>query len=281
MIQDLLVFGVVSGSIIALASLGLSLIFGQYAFLNFAYGDLLTLGAYIYLSVTVSADLASTIGLLGSMAAVGTFSVLAFLLVFRRLTGSGAIIMTVASMGLSFALQNTIGSLYDTRVRTISIPTLPWRVGLLTELHVTIIVVVLLLCGMVAFMLYGTRAGMMMRASADNQELAQTSGISPRMVGLLAWGIGGVLAGLAGVLYGAYSHLTPTVGFLTLFPVIAAVLIGGRWGPFGAAGGGLIIGLASELAAGYVGSAYKPAMAILALALFLLLRATTGRRARV
>lgn len=281
MIQDLLVFGLVSGSIIALASLGLSLIFGQYAFLNFAYGDLLTLGAYVYLSATVGASLGAALGLLTATIAVGVFSILAFLLIFRRLNRSGAIIMTVASMGLSFAVQNTIGSFYGTPVRSISIPTLPWRIGLMTELHVTILLTVVVLCVIIGFLLYGTRAGMMMRATADNQDLARTSGISPRIVGLLAWGLGGGLAGLAGVLYGAYSHLTPTVGFLTLFPVIAAVLIGGRWGPYGAALGGLLIGVASELAAGYVGSAYKPAFAILALAVFLLLRATTGKKARV
>jgi branched-chain amino acid transport system permease protein/neutral amino acid transport system permease protein len=280
-IADLLVFGLVSGSIIALASLGLSLIFGQYAFLNFAYGELLTLGAYVYLSVTVGAEMGAAVGLLGATAAVGLFSLLAYLLVFRRLTSSGAVIMTVASMGLSFAAQNTIASLYGTQVRSIGIPTVPWRIGLLTELHVTIVIVVALLGGLVAYLLYATRVGLMMRAAADNPSLSRTSGISPRNVGLLAWGVGGALAGLAGVLYGAYSHLTPTVGFLTLFPVIAAVLIGGRWGPFGAAGGGLLIGIASELAAGYVGSAYKPAMAILALALFLLLRATTGKKSRV
>jgi branched-subunit amino acid ABC-type transport system permease component len=121
----------------------------------------------------------------------------------------------------------------------------------------------------------------MMRAAADNRELARTSGISPRTIGTLVWGLGGGLAGLAGVLYGAYSQLTPSLGFLTLFPLIAAVLIGGRWGPFGAAAGGLAMGVASEIGAGYVGSAYKPAMAILALAVFLLVQAAWGKKARV
>jgi branched-chain amino acid transport system permease protein/neutral amino acid transport system permease protein len=280
-IQDLLVFGFVSGAIIALAALGLSLIFGQYAFLNFAYGDLLTLGAYLYFTITVSSGMYSVLGFLGALVAVAAFALVAFFGVFRRLSPRGAIIMTVASMGVSFALQNTLASVYGTPVRRIEIPVLPIRLGPLTELQITCIVAVLVLGAAVAFLLYGTRAGLMMRATADNRDLARTSGVSAVSVGMIVWGVGGALAGLAGVLYGAYAQLTPTMGYLTLFPVIAAVLIGGRWGPFGAAAGGLVIGVASELAAGYVGSAYKPAMAILALALVLLLRAASGKKARV
>lgn len=281
MIPELVLFGFISGSIIALAAIGLSIIFGQYAFLNFAYGDFLTLGAYIYMSITAGLGLTSLFSFLGVMGAVAAFAVAVFLLVFRRLSASGAIIMTVASMGLSFALQNTIGGLYGTQVKSIEIPVIPWRLGPLNPLQTTIVVVVLVLSSAVAYLLYATRMGIMMRASADNRDLARTSGISPKVVGLLVWGVGGALAGLAGVLFGAYSYLTPTMGYLTLFPVIAAVLIGGRWGPFGAAAGGLVIGIASELGAGYVGSAYKPAMAVLALAVFLLIRSSSGRKARV
>jgi branched-subunit amino acid ABC-type transport system permease component len=71
------------------------------------------------------------------------------------------------------------------------------------------------------------------------------------------------------------------MGYLTLVPIIAAVLITGGRNPFGAAAGGFVIGLASELAARYVGSAYKPAMAIAVLAVALYLSATLTRKVRV
>ena len=161
------------------------------------------------------------------------------------------------------------------------IPTLKLSVGPFDDLQVTIGFTVLALAALTAAMLYGTSTGRQLRASADNRTLAAVSGVNLRRVGLLTWGLGGALAAVAGVLTAAYGQLTPTMGFLTLFPIIAAVLISGGGNPFRAAAGGFLIGIASELGAVFVGSAYKPAMAIVALAIGLLVMAFVSRKVRV
>lgn len=276
---DVLVFGLITGAVIALGSLGMAMIFGQYRFLNFAYGEFLTCGAYLYLSLGgfqggwTSIIIASVV--------VGALGVLCQLLVFKPLVDRGPITMTVASMGLGFGAQAVIGAIWGTGVQRVEIPTLNWSLGPFDRLQVTIGLAVLVMCGITAVVLYGTRTGRQLRAASDNRTLATISGVNLRRVGLLTWGLGGALAAVAGILSAAYGQLTPTMGFLSLFPIIAAVLISGGGNPFRAALGGLLIGVASEIGAAFVGSAYKPAMAIVALALGLLLMANLSRTARV
>lgn len=279
MSSDVLVFGVITGAVIALGSLGMSMVFAQYRFLNFAYGEFLTIGAYIYLAV---GGLGSGWGGIALAAGVtGGLGVLSQQLVFKPLVDRGPITMTVASMGLGFAAQAIIGAIWGTGVQAVEIPTLKLSVGPFDDLQVTIGLTVLALAALTAAMLYRTRAGRQLRASADNRTLAAISGVNLRRVGLLTWGLGGALAAVAGVLTAAYGQLTPTMGFLTLFPIIAAVLISGGGNPFRAAAGGFLIGIASEFGAVFVGSAYKPAMAIVALAIGLLVMAFVSRKVRV
>ena len=279
MSSDVLVFGVITGAVIALGSLGMAMVFAQYRFLNFAYGEFLTIGAYIYLAV---GGLGSGWGGIALAAGVtGGLGVLSQQLVFKPLVDRGPITMTVASMGLGFAAQAIIGAIWGTGVQAVEIPTLKLSVGPFDDLQVTIGFTVLALAALTAAMLYGTSTGRQLRASADNRTLAAVSGVNLRRVGLLTWGLGGALAAVAGVLTAAYGQLTPTMGFQTLFPIIAAVLISGGGNPFRAAAGGFLIGIASELGAVFVGSAYKPAMAIVALAIGLLVMAFVSRKVRV
>lgn len=273
---DILIFGLISGAVIALGSLGLSLIFGQFRFLNFAYGELLTLGAYLYLVIG-----GGWLGVGLTAVLLGLIGLAIYMVVFKPLTMRGSIMMTVGSMGLGFALQNTIISVWGTQVTSITIPVLPWQWGPLQPLHVTICVTVAAIVGALATLLYGTRTGRQLRAAADNRTLAAVSGVDLRRVALLTWGLGSAMAGVAGVLLAAYGELTPTMGFMTLFPIIAAVLIAGGSNPFGAAGGGFVIGIGSEVAAVYIGSAFKPAMAIALLAAALFVSTVATRKVRV
>jgi branched-subunit amino acid ABC-type transport system permease component len=279
MTLDVLVFGIITGAVIALGSLGMAMIFGQYRFLNFAYGEFLTVGAYIYLAIGGLS--AGWVGIVASAMVVGVLGVLSQQLVFKPLVDRGPITMTVASMGLGFGAQAVIGAIWGTSVQSVEIPRLGWSLGPFDDLQVTIGVTVVVLALLTAALLYGTATGRQLRAASDNRTLASVSGVNLRRVGLLTWGLGGALAAVAGVLTAAYGQLTPTMGFLTLFPIIAAVLISGGGNPFRAAAGGFVIGIASECGAVFVGSAYKPAMAIVALAAALLFLAFTSRKVRV
>lgn len=272
-----LVFGTISGLIIALGCMGLAVVFSQYRFLNFAYGEFLTLGAYLYFALGGDGWLSA----IAAAVIAACLSVLTHLIVFKPLIGKGPITMTVASMGLGFAAQATFGVIWGTQVKSVRIPLMPFTIGPFGELAVTIAFTTVVLCILVAMLLYGTGIGRQLRASSDNRTLAAVAGVNIRLVGILTWALGGALAAIAGILLAVYSQLTPTMGFMSLFPIIAAVLLSRTGNPFRAAMGGFFIGLASEVAASVIGSAYKPAMAIVALAIGLLVLSWTGRTARV
>src|SRR5437762_14332084 len=86
-----------------------------------------------------------------------------------------------------------------------------------------------------------------MRATADNLELAKATGIDTRRVTYAAWAVSSSFASIAGVLLGLGSALSPTVGFESLLPIFAAVIVGGIGSPYGAMLGGLLVGMSQEM----------------------------------
>ena len=112
-----------------------------------------------------------------------------------------------------------------------------------------------------------------MRAMADNPELAQVSGINTELVVAWTWAIGASLAAIAGMLAGIENKMiTPELGWQTLLPLFAAIILGGIGSPYGAMVGGMTIGLAEEVSTAFISTSYKPAVAFGVLVLMLLIR---------
>jgi branched-chain amino acid transport system permease protein/neutral amino acid transport system permease protein len=124
----------------------------------------------------------------------------------------------------------------------------------------------------VYLLLYRTKLGKAMRATADNIELARVAGIDTERVVIATWAIGGSLAGLAGVLLGIQSHLMPEMGFIFILPLFAASILGGVGSPHGALVGALIVGISQEVSTEWISPAYKPAIAFILLFAILLVR---------
>jgi branched-chain amino acid transport system permease protein/neutral amino acid transport system permease protein len=130
----------------------------------------------------------------------------------------------------------------------------------------------LVVMALVYLLLYRTKLGKAMRATADNMELARVSGIDTEWVVSWTWAIGGGLAGLAGVLLAIQSHLMPEMGFLLLLPLFAAAILGGVGSPQGALVGAIIVGVSQEVSTQWIPPGYKPAIAFLLLFAILLVR---------
>ena len=130
-----------------------------------------------------------------------------------------------------------------------------------------------IVCVVVVYLLlYRTKLGRAMRATADNMELARVAGIDTERVVIATWAIGGSLAGLAGVLLGIQSHLMPEMGFIFILPLFAASILGGVGSPHGALVGALIVGISQEVSTEWISPAYKPAIAFILLFAILLVR---------
>jgi len=117
-----------------------------------------------------------------------------------------------------------------------------------------------------------TRIGIAMRAASDDTDLARIRGIDTKRLVIYVSLIGGVIAGIAGVMLGIDSNINPTMGFLFLIPIFAAVILGGIGDPVGAVVGGYALGIGQNLSIIFIPSEYTPAFALLILIIGLLTR---------
>jgi len=290
---QVVVDGLVSGGLIALGAVGLTLAYSILRFPNFAHGEFVAWGAY--LALTVSAVLGAVIGgtapiapfsfgytlLLALPVAMALTAALALALdqvLFKRLRRQGAvmIIIVMASFGASMALRSLLEFLYTARpayyTRELQIATpLPGGVRAtpdqLAALLLTIVTVI-------AVHLFLTRspAGRSMRAVRENPALAGLAGIDVDRVIRLTWALAGALACLAGVVSGLLVQIRPYMGFDLLLPLFAAAILGGIGSVPGAAIGGLVVGLGEAMTVALVGSQWRAGVGFLLLIAILLVR---------
>lgn len=270
-----LIFGLATGAVISLGAVGLSLSYGVTRFINFSYGELLTLGAYLTVAMVAlgwSLPLAIVIGVI----AVGLLGTLLARVFFDPLMERGFLALLVTSVGLAFVLQNVVRMTFGSTPIRFPLPLMPpWRLGDLFVPKVPVLVIAIALLAMLAvhLMLHFTDVGKMMRATSDNAMLARVSGIRTSTVLSATWFVSSLVAATGGVLLGMTQiALQPIMGWSFLLVVFAAVLLGGIGSPYGAMLGALLVGLAIELGTTYISADYGFAFAFLILLLVLLLR---------
>ena len=285
--------GILSGAIIALGAIGLSFTMKILRFANFAHSELLTWGAYfavIFFAVaslmgggfgTPIAPFSFGWPLLGALVATAVLtSVLAIglhYLVFQRLSRlAGHMTMVFASFGIALLLRNLVvlifGSdpLYYTGALQFAVK-LPGGVRVMPDqvflLGLTFVIVVIL-----HLFLTRSRAGISMRAVAENPDLARVSGVNVQTVILWVWIIGASGAAIAGVMYGLTVQLRPELGFSLILPLFAAAILGGAGSLYGAVIGGMVVGLSENLSVMVIPTTYKPAVPFLLILLILYFR---------
>jgi len=270
-------FGLVTAAVIAMGAVGLTLQVGVTNFVNFAYGDFVTFGAYVTYAVDNASGSFATGVICGGLA-TGLLALLCNLVLFRTFVAQKARVITlvIVTVGLSFIVQNAVIVIWGTGAYTYNVTignALHLGPLILTPGDLAIIgASVVLLLGLHALLQY-TRFGKSLRATSDNADLALACGIDTGRLVNWTWVISGFFAAVAGVaLVLETNTLRPTVGFNELFLFFAAVILGGLGRPYGAMLGALIIGLATEIAGMYVDAAYKSAIAFAILVLVLLFR---------
>ncbi len=283
MFMQLLANGLVTGSVIALAAAGISIVYGILRLVNFAYGDYMTFGAFAGILFNVKLGLPIVLAAVLAMAATALLSVALELVLWRRLRAKSAGFMSLflVSVGLALVLRHVIYLVAGPQPRTYAVD--PYKVYVIGSARLSgaqgiAIVVAAVGIVLIGLLIAGTGVGRMMRALADDLPLAAVAGVRTGRVIVAAWIVSGLLAGLAGVLAGlVQTSFDPQLGFTLLLPIFAAVVLGGIGNVYGALAGGLALGLAMELStwtelAGGVNPTYKPVVAFGALVLVLLLR---------
>jgi branched-subunit amino acid ABC-type transport system permease component len=266
--------GLVSGLLIALPAIALSLTYGVLNFANFSIGAMITTGAYF--AYLLNVGFGASILIAAPLAGLGLALVaVAIQRSVYRWVGRDHITLLVASMGVAFVLENTMRFIYGSDVRTLDVPVArPVQFyGLrLNHEQLTIAIVSLLSMAVVAIILKRTRLGRAMRAISDDAALADVRGIDRQRTVDWTWVIAGILSAFAGVLIGLDGTVEPLMGANYLISVFAAAIVGGIGNPFGAVAGAILIGLIEETSALAVSTSYRQGVSFLILVLVLLLR---------
>ena len=274
-IIQLVIYGIVLGSIISLGAIGVSLIFSILRFAHFAHGDLMTLGAYFAFVGVVGLDAPMLAVFLPALAATAAVAVGIDTVLYRFLRKSHPIIMLISSVGTALMLRSMIQIIWgpDNQIYRSGIK-MPVRFAgfQIKPDQITIVIGTLVLVALLHLYLHRTRMGKAMRAMADNMDLAQITGIHTEKVILWTWVIAAVLAAAGGIFLGIDTRLNPIMGWRLLLPVFAATILGGIGSFWGAIVGGYVIGIVQELSTLFISPAYKPAVAFAIMVLMLVVR---------
>ena len=275
---QLTVEGIKFGLVIAMASIGLSLIFGTTGLTNFAHGEMVTWGALVAWFINVRMDMHLIPAAVIAIAIGGVTGALLDRLMWRplRRRGTGLIAMLVVSIGLSLLVRYVFLYRFGGRARGFADYSVQrgWEIGPITIAPKDLFSIALSLVVLVgvAFLLQRTRMGKAMRAVADNPDLASSSGIDVQRVILLVWFFGGALAALGGILQALGEQVSFQMGFQLLLLMFAGVTLGGLGTAYGALVGSLLVGLLVQLSTHWIPSEMKNVGALVVLILILVVR---------
>lgn len=288
-IAQRLVDGVRLGLIIAICSVGLSLIFGTTGLTNFAHGEMVTFGGLIafWFNVLLGIPLLIAAPLVIALGGVLGLAMNGIIFAKLRKRGIGLISQLVVSVGLSIMLRNMY--LYQFGGRTRPLDDFSLQVAksfgpvsiTMRDLTTAIISLVVLL-GVAAF-LQRSRTGKAIRAVSDNPSLASSTGIDTQKIIRVVWFAGGALAAMGGVFRGLDEQVGFEMGSGLIFLMFAGITLGGLGSAYGALIGGFFVGLLVELASLVVPAELKNAPALFILIIVLVVRpqGILGRKQRV
>ncbi len=278
---DLVIVGLSIGMIYALVAIGISLIYSGLDILHFAHGEIYMLGAFIGLTIFHTLGLGYAATLVLSMIVTGLVGVLIELVFYRRLTRAGGgytvagMGMIISGFGMSIVLQNVAYLVWGPKAVPFPVPFgMPIEIGdlVLPASYIWIVSAAVILMGGLHFFLKRTQMGLAVRAVAHNKDIAYLMGINVPLMISVIFGIGCALGAAAGVLVGPINYVQVIMGLSVIIKAFAAAVIGGFGSLPGAVLGGLLVGVAESLGAGYVSGSYKDIYAFILLILVLMVK---------
>lgn len=260
-----IVNGLVQGSIYALVALGYTMVYGIMGLINFAHGEVVMIGTL--LTITVAGSLikagmpVALAGLAGLSASVLVCMALGWGLeriAYRPLRNAPRLTPLITAIGMSIVLQNLAMMIWGRNYLTFPalLPKINFEVAgaHFTFIQVVIVLVSAATMGGLLALIYRTKLGMAMRATAQNPAVASLMGVNINRVIAAAFVIGSALGALAGVMVGTYYEIAHyQMGFMLGLKAFTAAVLGGIGNLAGAMLGGLLLGLIEALGAGYIG----------------------------
>ncbi len=249
--------GIFLGAFYAVLACGLSIMFGVMRIINLAHGDIAVLGAYVVFVIVQSTGLSPFIAFAAALPVMIVLGYVLQLTVLERSLKAGILTPLLATFGLSIVIQNVLLITFSPDVRSLggdagAVTTASWQItnGLsVSALGVLILVVAVAVFGALQLFLSRTRAGWMMRATAEDADAAELVGINSRAVYARATALAVAIAALGGLFLAIRSVFDPLSGPTQLIFAFEAVVIGGMGSLWGTLLGGLALGVAQTVGA--------------------------------
>ncbi|MBI5064654.1 branched-chain amino acid ABC transporter permease [Candidatus Woesearchaeota archaeon] len=275
LLLQLLLNGLIAGSIYSLVSSGFSLIYQVNKFMNFAHGSVLALSAYLFYSLSSMTEFAlfflPIIPIISGFIGLGlNRSIYRSLRKGKSTSG----VLLIASIALMILLNALIQSIWGAAVRIIQVKNPIFEILSLriTLVQICIIVFSISIFFILYFLMKKTKLGKAMRAVSDNKEVAQTIGINSEKIYDYIFFICSAIVGAGGVLIGIEQNLSPQMGIALVIKGFTGAVIGGLSSIQGAIAGSFILGILENLGILWLPSGYKDAISFIILFLFLLIK---------
>lgn len=275
--MNVLIDGIVIGSLYALIALGPSLVYGLMRVLDIANAAGLVLGAYLGLEVFDAVG-SVWLGLLAGMAASAAFGWLLQRFLYRQMLGRGPLVALIASIGVFIAMQEVFRLVFGPYSRSfkadVGIPAVTIGGTKVTGVELLILVIGALVLISTWAVLHHTRLGLSWRATSQDAETASAMGINTDAVVGSVFLLGYALAAMAGVFLGIqYDTVTPTMGAIPAYKMLAIIVLGGLGSPIGTIAAAMLLGIVETVFVAKFGFVIpRDSIAFLALILVLLLR---------
>jgi len=276
MIGQVIISGLLAGSLYAMVALGLGLIFGVMRVLNVAHGPLLMLGAYTTFWLFHWFGLNPYLSLLVSMPLLFLVGVVLQGLLVRRVVDAPELSSLLLTFGVSIALVNLAQLFFTSDLRSVEYLTGSFALGpfAFSKARVIACAVAIVITAGAFWFLQKTRLGKALRAVSQSREVAQVCGINVQRIHMLAFGVASALAAAGGTLVAVMVAIQPEMGQVYTFKSFLVIVLGGAGNYPGALLGGLLLGLIEQLSSLFLTTQVNEAVAYVLLVLVLLVRPT-------
>ncbi|MBI5417146.1 branched-chain amino acid ABC transporter permease [Candidatus Poribacteria bacterium] len=277
-----LINGITLGGIYALIAIGYTMVYGIIELINFAHGEIYMLGAFFSLTLIKNFNLSWITSVLISMLLCSVIGLCIDYVAYRPLRHMPRLTVLITAIGMSLFLQNLALIIWGGRTQHYPEEMLPEifaenaiSIGEVNISWLQIIIILITLFIMIALHLLVTKTmlGKAMRASAQDKVTASLMGIKTDRIISYTFAIGSCLGGLSGIMVGLYYNaIFPGMGYMAGIKAFAAAVLGGIGNLPGAMLGGVLLGIAEVLGAGYISSAYRNGIAYAVMILVIVFR---------
>lgn len=268
-----ILFGLIAGSVLAVATSGFALLRNTERFLHIAHGQFMALGAF--LGIVLAEPLGVVPAMAASVVLVAGLGVLSGKVLFDPVKDQGGNVLLFTSVGLAFVIYAVMIAVFGTQLRVYDVQLGDARDVGPVSIAPGEIVLLLLAAAVITglwLLLSRTSIGRDIRAVASNRELAQVRGVAINRVTQTVWALSSALAAIGGIMMGVLGSVTTELGWTNILLVLAAAVLGGMGNIIGVIGAALALGVVMDVSALVIDTSYRPIVAFTILILVLLVK---------